>query len=361
MNLEVALSITLVAVGLLLSIRHFRLTRTVSYIERFNSVDMIETRAKVDEWTASSTDDEERLRKLEENHLLNAHVKAFLNLLTELAIAHRYGLLIPEVTFQLWYPAVVNGGQKPRLFGDEPRFWRPSPPSPKTTWRRPLAACERQPVEELNGTSITDTAEAGDWCLRPLGGRLCRRALTMIRHAALTSAIASLPLSVTLASLAARLVAPIRLAMSPKAGLARALFAAVAIPSIATSADGHPPTAVAALEETVALRLGHGPSILATSSRPKAGARRWALRSISSSHPSPEDKRQAQSPHGSRQAETAVHRRITAVLDSRQQTNVWCDRCREPPSACRRMAAVRGQSGSLMISASSTLHRMRWR
>lgn len=116
MNLEVALSITLVAVGLLLSIRHFRLTRTVSYIERFNSVDMIETRAKVDEWTASSTDDEERLRKLEENHLLNAHVKAFLNLLTELAIAHRYGLLIPEVTFQLWYPAVPEQWERLRFY-----------------------------------------------------------------------------------------------------------------------------------------------------------------------------------------------------------------------------------------------------
>ena len=53
----------LVMGGLWLTVRHFKLARTVSYIERFNDPGMIETRAAVDAWLSSSDSDEHGLEK----------------------------------------------------------------------------------------------------------------------------------------------------------------------------------------------------------------------------------------------------------------------------------------------------------
>ena len=99
---ELLIAPILVVAGLLLTHRHFKIARTVSYIERFNNPGMVGTRAKVDEWLESSSDDERRIVAATDDSVLKASIFAFLNLFVELGIAYRYGLLNRKVAFDMW-------------------------------------------------------------------------------------------------------------------------------------------------------------------------------------------------------------------------------------------------------------------
>ena len=97
-----AIGPVLIVIGLLVSIRHFKAARTVSYIERFNHPDMASTRATVDVWLASSTSDDERYQAAKDDPELDAKINAFMNIFTELGIAYRFGLLDKKIAFAIW-------------------------------------------------------------------------------------------------------------------------------------------------------------------------------------------------------------------------------------------------------------------
>ena len=91
-------------IGLWWGIREFKISKAVSYIERLNSPDMAEVRAKVDEWIESSSNVEERQIALQNDLKLRSDVRLLYNLLTELAISYKYRLVNRRVTRELWNP-----------------------------------------------------------------------------------------------------------------------------------------------------------------------------------------------------------------------------------------------------------------
>lgn len=82
--------VALLLVGVYLTVSQFRRVRASSYIERFNSRDMQESRADVDRWLRDHPDPQSRLQALEEDPDLAASVKRFANLFQELGVAYQF-------------------------------------------------------------------------------------------------------------------------------------------------------------------------------------------------------------------------------------------------------------------------------
>lgn len=92
--------------GVFLTVRHFKIVRTISYIERMNDPSMVNVRARVDEWLFQKVSDAEKLAALEADRRLHASVKLFYNLLTELAIAFKYGTIDAQMVYDIYDPLV---------------------------------------------------------------------------------------------------------------------------------------------------------------------------------------------------------------------------------------------------------------
>jgi hypothetical protein len=97
-----------VAIGLFVSIQQFKLSRTMDYMKHLCDPSVINTRAKVDAWLASSDDDNIRLKALENDHDLHAHVKAFISFCNQVSIAYRFDTLYNEMAFDIWFPFIPN-------------------------------------------------------------------------------------------------------------------------------------------------------------------------------------------------------------------------------------------------------------
>ncbi len=111
----------LVVGGFWLTVRHFKIARTVSYIERFNHPDMVATRAAVDSWLQSSEADEPRIERAKADPVLNVQILTFLNLFVEVGIAHRYRTLNRTVAFDLWSQLVPEYWRKLRFYVEHSR------------------------------------------------------------------------------------------------------------------------------------------------------------------------------------------------------------------------------------------------
>ena len=105
-----------IVVSLGLTVRHFKMVRTVSYIERFHNPDMVATRLAVDEWLKSSGDDDQRLQAASSDPKLEAQISLFVSFFTEIGIAYRYGTLNKKVTFDIWAYLVPTYWQKLEFF-----------------------------------------------------------------------------------------------------------------------------------------------------------------------------------------------------------------------------------------------------
>ncbi len=105
-DLGTVIGIFFVAAGLMLSIQQFKFSRTMDYMEHLSDPSIIETRAIVDEWLASSNDDNERIEALNKDHKLHIHVRAFLSFCNQIAIAYRFGAIHKAMAFDIWFPFV---------------------------------------------------------------------------------------------------------------------------------------------------------------------------------------------------------------------------------------------------------------
>jgi hypothetical protein len=92
-DLSSAVGIFFVAAGLMISIRQFKYSRTMDYRGHLSDPSMLETRTKVDEWIASSDDDDARIQAIKENHELHTYVRIFLSWCNQISIAYRFGTL----------------------------------------------------------------------------------------------------------------------------------------------------------------------------------------------------------------------------------------------------------------------------
>jgi hypothetical protein len=95
-----------VAFGLLLSIRQFKFSRTMDYMGHLCDPDVVQTRARVDAWLASSPENNVRLQALKDDHELHAHVRAFLSFCNQVSIAYRFGTLHNKMAFEIWFPFI---------------------------------------------------------------------------------------------------------------------------------------------------------------------------------------------------------------------------------------------------------------
>lgn len=109
-DLGSVVGIFLVASGLWFSVQQFKLNRTMEYMEYLSNPELVETRAAVDAWLESSNDDNVRLKALEDDHKLHAHIRAFLSFCNQISIAYRYGAIYKKMAFEIWFPFI-------------PRYW----------------------------------------------------------------------------------------------------------------------------------------------------------------------------------------------------------------------------------------------
>lgn len=105
-DLVTVVGIFFVAAGLMLSIQQFKFSRTMDYMGHLSDPSMIETRTLVDEWLASSNDDNTRIQALEKDRKLYSHVRVFLSFCNQIAIAYRFGAIHKSMAFNIWFPFV---------------------------------------------------------------------------------------------------------------------------------------------------------------------------------------------------------------------------------------------------------------
>ena len=92
---------SLAVIGFLVSLRQFKLSRTMSYMQHLSDPSMIDTRCTVDNWLDSSDDDESRIRKLTEDIELHTNVKVFLSFCNQVSIAYRFGAIHKKMAFEV--------------------------------------------------------------------------------------------------------------------------------------------------------------------------------------------------------------------------------------------------------------------
>lgn len=106
------LTLLVIGCGLFISVRHFRLDKTASYIQRLNTPDMVRTRVIIEDWLKKYPDNEARIKAVENDTDLKFHLTALVNLLTELGIAYKFRLIHPKMAFMLWDPVAVTYWEK---------------------------------------------------------------------------------------------------------------------------------------------------------------------------------------------------------------------------------------------------------
>jgi cation transport regulator ChaC len=110
------LEIVLLLVGVIVTIGHFTRTRASSYIERFNSKDMLECRSEVERWLRSHPTRRERLEALDDDPALASQLKQFANLFQELGAAYRFKVAHRETVETLFAELVI-------IYWEKLRFW----------------------------------------------------------------------------------------------------------------------------------------------------------------------------------------------------------------------------------------------
>ncbi|MCG8469718.1 MAG: hypothetical protein MJB57_16185 [Gemmatimonadetes bacterium] len=111
----------LIEIGLLLAavyltIAQFRRSRASSYIERFNSRDMMESRVSVDRWLRENETSADRLAALEDDPRLATEVRQFANLFQELGAAYQLRVAHRKTVRRLFDALVV-------MYWERLRFW----------------------------------------------------------------------------------------------------------------------------------------------------------------------------------------------------------------------------------------------
>ena len=98
------------------AIRHFRITRAMSYIERMNSSDMAEIRSAIDEWLDAPGSDADKFREISRDPHLSVKLKIFVDIITELGVAYRYRSVSRFLVREIWYPFIPSYWKKLQFY-----------------------------------------------------------------------------------------------------------------------------------------------------------------------------------------------------------------------------------------------------
>lgn len=90
------------------AIQHFRISSAMSYIQRMNSSDMVEIRSAIHEWVDGPGTDLEKFAEAERDQVLNAKLRIFIDILTELGVAYRYKAVSRRLVREIWYPFIPD-------------------------------------------------------------------------------------------------------------------------------------------------------------------------------------------------------------------------------------------------------------
>ncbi|MGD1929980.1 MAG: hypothetical protein ACFB12_13830 [Leptolyngbyaceae cyanobacterium] len=121
-DLGSVIGIFLVALGLYFSTRQFKLNRTMQYMEYLSKPEVIEVRAAVDEWLASSSDDNARIKHLEKDCKLHSQVRVFVSFCNQVSTAYRFRAIYKDMAFHIWFPFIPNYWEKLKFY----MLWRSS-------------------------------------------------------------------------------------------------------------------------------------------------------------------------------------------------------------------------------------------
>lgn len=91
-----------------LTIRHFKTSKTISYIERLNTGEMALIRAEIDEWINSDMTEKEKCKLALKNKVLNAKIMMWINIFTEIGISYKQRIIHRKLTRELFYPMIPN-------------------------------------------------------------------------------------------------------------------------------------------------------------------------------------------------------------------------------------------------------------
>lgn len=93
-------------VSLYYTIRHFKIVRSISYIERLNNPAMLQIRSSIDSWVESSKTQAEKLKQLEEDAELRLKIRMFYSLITEIGIAYRHNIVDRKIVCDIYNPVI---------------------------------------------------------------------------------------------------------------------------------------------------------------------------------------------------------------------------------------------------------------
>ncbi|MCG8467664.1 MAG: hypothetical protein MJB57_05555 [Gemmatimonadetes bacterium] len=102
------LGFVLTVASLAYTVRHFRISGAMSFIQRMNSPDMVEMRSAVNRWLDQPIGDREKFAQLSEDEELRVQLNIFLDIITELGIAYRYRSVSRKLVREIWYPLVPS-------------------------------------------------------------------------------------------------------------------------------------------------------------------------------------------------------------------------------------------------------------
>ncbi|MDU8885891.1 hypothetical protein RXV94_06945 [Yeosuana sp. MJ-SS3] len=91
-----------------LTIRHFKTSKTISYIERLNTSEMASIRAEIDEWLNSDMNEKQKCKFAVKTKDLNAKIMVWLNIFTEIGISYKQRIIRRKLTRELFYPMIPN-------------------------------------------------------------------------------------------------------------------------------------------------------------------------------------------------------------------------------------------------------------
>lgn len=110
------LEIVTLVLAVWVTIWQFTRTRASSYIERFNSKDMLECRTEVDKWLREHATNSARLEALEKDGDLSVQLKQFANLFQELGAAYEFRVADRRTVEVLFDTLVI-------MYWERLRFW----------------------------------------------------------------------------------------------------------------------------------------------------------------------------------------------------------------------------------------------
>jgi hypothetical protein len=91
-----------------LTIRHFKTSKTISYIQRLNTAEMTSIRAEIDEWITSDATEMEKCNSAHKDKELNAKIMMWINIFTEIGISYKQRIISRKLTRELFYPMIPN-------------------------------------------------------------------------------------------------------------------------------------------------------------------------------------------------------------------------------------------------------------